>query len=133
MDHLQPPQRAELRERLELERRQLLARTVSEHAEAEADGELGDVLDKASEEARRTTANRRRRHHDARLVQVEAALRRMDEGTYGICEETDEPIPYARLAAEPTTRYTVEALELIEQERARDDNRAIEPDEADAY
>ncbi|MCA9712379.1 MAG: TraR/DksA C4-type zinc finger protein, partial [Myxococcales bacterium] len=86
-----------------------------------------------SEEARRTTAHRRRRHHDARLREVEAALQRMDDGTYGICEETDEPIPFARLHAEPTTRYTVEALELLEQEHAREQAQGHAPDETDAY
>ncbi|MBK8240365.1 MAG: TraR/DksA C4-type zinc finger protein [Deltaproteobacteria bacterium] len=45
---------------------------------------------------------------------------RMREGDYGICEETGEPIPFARLRSEPTTRYTVEALEDLERERARD-------------
>ena len=95
--------------------------------------ELGDLQDKASEEARRSTALRRRQHHDARLRQVEAALQRMDEGTYGLCEETDEPIPFARLRAEPTTRYTVEALELLEEERARGQVQGHAPDETDAY
>jgi DnaK suppressor protein len=55
-----------------------------------------------------------------RLADVEAALARVAHGTYGICEETGDPIPFGRLRAEPTTRYTVEALELIEDEEARD-------------
>ena len=37
-----------------------------------------------------------------------------------MCEETGDPIPFARLLLEPTTRYTVDALEGIERERARD-------------
>ena len=47
--------------------------------------------------------------------------------------ETDEPIPFARLRAEPTTRYTVEALELLEEERARGQVQGHAPDETDAY
>lgn len=133
MEHLSEAQRAELRERLETERDQLRQRQASEDAEAVPEEELGDLQDKASEEARRTTALRRRQHHDGRLREVEAALQRMDEGSYGMCEETDEPIPFARLRAEPTTRYTVEALELLEEERARGQVNEHAFDETDAY
>ncbi|MEM9458330.1 MAG: TraR/DksA C4-type zinc finger protein [Myxococcota bacterium] len=133
MEHLSEAQRAELRERLQTERDQLRQRQVSEDAEAVPEEELGDLQDKASEEARRTTALRRRQHHDARLREVEAALQRMDDGSYGLCEETDEPIPFARLRAQPTTRYTVEALELLEEERARGQVNEHAFDETDAY
>ncbi len=60
----------------------------------------------------------------SRLAEIEAALARMADGTYGECEETGDPIPFARLRAEPTTRYTVEALEILESERARAKNVA---------
>jgi RNA polymerase-binding transcription factor DksA len=47
------------------------------------------------------------------LFEVEEALRRIGNGTYGICEVTGEPIPQARLRAVPWTRFTAEAaLEL---------------------
>ncbi|HET6585401.1 MAG TPA: TraR/DksA C4-type zinc finger protein, partial [Nannocystaceae bacterium] len=65
-----------------------------------------------------------------RAGEVSAALARMDAGTYGICEETGEPIPFERLRSEPTTRYTVEALELLERERAR--QRVTENEDPDA-
>lgn len=42
------------------------------------------------------------------LDDIESALRAMDEGTYGICIASGEPIPYERLAALPSTRYTKE-------------------------
>ena len=92
---------------------------MSEEVEAAADEETGDDQDEAAEENRRATARLRQRHHAQQLSEVDAALARMDEGTYGICEETDEPIPFARLELQPTTRYTVEALELLEDEDAR--------------
>lgn len=133
MDHLSPEQVDELRQALLEERERLVARQVSEDAEASPEQELGDVLDKASEEARRRTALRRRMHHDGRLRQVEAALQRLEQGSYGLCEETDEPIPFARLRAEPTTRYTVEALELLEDEQARGEAVARGSDDGDAY
>lgn len=133
MDHLSGDQQRQLRERLEQERDQLAQRQRSEDAAAAPEQELGDIQDKASEEARRRTAFVRRSHHDARLREVEAALRRMDDGSYGLCEETDEPIPFARLDAEPTTRFTVEALELLEDEQGRQAAVARGVDDGEAY
>ena len=49
-----------------------------------------------------------------RLREVEAAFKRIDEGTYGICEESDEPIPFIRLEAMPYTRFTVAAQSEME-------------------
>jgi DnaK suppressor protein len=48
------------------------------------------------------------------LAEVEHALKKLDEGTYGICEDTGEPISQARLEALPYARYTVAALEKRE-------------------
>lgn len=134
MDHLSAEQIAELRRLLEEEREQLHARQVSETEDATTVlTEPGDMPDHASDEERRTLALRRRRHDDERMAEVEAALRRMDEGGYGICEETGDEIPFARLRAEPTTRYTVEAQEQVEDEQAREEVTGIAPGETDAY
>jgi DnaK suppressor protein len=56
-------------------------------------------------------------------LQIEAALRRIDNGEYGYCEVTGEPISLARLEARPIATMTVEAQERHErQERvSRDD------------
>ena len=43
----------------------------------------------------------------------------MSDGSYGECEESGDPIPFGRLLAEPTSRYTVEAQELLESEDTR--------------
>lgn len=134
MEHLRADQIAELRHLLEEEREQLHVRQASESEDATTVlTEPGDMPDHASDEERRTLALRRRRHDDARLQEVEAALRRMDGGTYGVCDETGDEIPFARLRAEPTTRYTVEAQELVEQERARQEVTGLAPGETDAY
>ena len=50
------------------------------------------------------------------LYEIEEALRRIERGTYGICEITGKPIPKARLEAIPWTRFTVEAQEQLERE-----------------
>ena len=48
------------------------------------------------------------------LTEVNHALTKFDAGTYGICEDTGEPIMEARLAALPYARYTVQAQEQRE-------------------
>lgn len=58
-----------------------------------------------------------KREEDA-LYEIDAAIRRIVTSSYGICEDTGNPIPEARLRAIPWTRYTLEAQERIEQEDA---------------
>lgn len=53
------------------------------------------------------------------IFEIDAALRRIEKGTYGICELTEEVIPKARLSALPYVRYTVQAQEELERGRAR--------------
>jgi DnaK suppressor protein len=50
------------------------------------------------------------------LYEIEAALKRIEKNTYGICELTGKPIPKARLDAIPWTRFTVEAQAQLERE-----------------
>ena len=53
--------------------------------------------------------------HARELREVDDALKRIDEGSYGICVDTGEPIPYERLRARPTAIRTVEAQQLYER------------------
>lgn len=53
------------------------------------------------------------------IFEIDAALRRIEKGTYGICELTEEVIPKARLEALPYVRYTVQAQSELELGRAR--------------
>lgn len=53
------------------------------------------------------------------LFEIDAALRRIEKGTYGICELTEEVIPKPRLEALPYVRYTVQAQSELEHGRAR--------------
>jgi DnaK suppressor protein len=48
--------------------------------------------------------------------EIEAALKRLDDGSYGLCEGTDEPIGFRRLEARPWTRYSVGYQEQLERE-----------------
>jgi DnaK suppressor protein len=53
------------------------------------------------------------------LKEIGHALEKFEDGSYGICEDTEEPIEEARLEAQPWTRYCVEAAELREQKAKR--------------
>jgi DnaK suppressor protein len=50
------------------------------------------------------------------LKEIEHALSKFEEGTYGLCEDTEEPIDEGRLNAAPYTRYCVEAAEMRERQ-----------------
>ncbi len=52
-----------------------------------------------------------------RLQYVDRALQKIDEGTYGVCDDTGEPIPKGRLEAVPEAIYTVGAQQRREKER----------------
>jgi RNA polymerase-binding transcription factor DksA len=52
------------------------------------------------------------------IYEIDEALKRIQKGTYGICELTGRPIPKARLEAIPWTRFTVEAQAQLEKEGA---------------
>jgi DnaK suppressor protein len=53
------------------------------------------------------------------IVRIDEALRRLDEGTYGICQQCGEPIPIERLEIQPYTPYCVECKEDLEAEARR--------------
>lgn len=59
------------------------------------------------------------RHLYDELREVDAALERVDEGTYGVSELSGEPIPDERLRAAPTARLLVSEQEQIDRQRAR--------------
>jgi DnaK suppressor protein len=54
---------------------------------------------------------------EKRLESVDRALQKIEEGTYGICDDTGEPIPRGRLEAMPEAIYTVEAQQRRERKR----------------
>jgi RNA polymerase-binding protein DksA len=76
-----------------------------------------DVADNATDEFdHELTLGILAREDDA-LFEVDAAIQRILDGTYGICEKTGKPIPEARLKAVPWTRYTKQAQELLEHRK----------------
>ncbi|MCA9682259.1 MAG: TraR/DksA C4-type zinc finger protein [Myxococcales bacterium] len=129
MEHLSKAQRETLHAKLERERVDLHQRSAgsTEVVADNPDTDPRDIEDAAAQEAGRFSAGQLLARDRARLAEVEAALARMQDGSYGICEETDEPIPFRRLELEPTTRYTVAALEALESEGGVADRHGDEP------
>lgn len=79
------------------------------------DGEAeADPNDRATIEEENSLELRIRDRERKMLPRVEAALKRIDDGRYGFCEETGEPIGLRRLLARPTTAYSIEAQERHE-------------------
>jgi len=54
------------------------------------------------------------------LMEIEDALDRIENGTYGICEGTGKPIAKARLEAQPWARYSIEYAKMLEEGRIRE-------------
>ena len=82
-----------------------------------------DVTDRASSETDWGIELRTRDRQRKLIAKIDAALRRIDEGEYGWCEVTGEPISLARLEARPIATMTVEAQERHEKNEriSRDD------------
>jgi DnaK suppressor protein len=75
-----------------------------------------DVTDRASTETDWGIELRTRDRQRKLISKIEAALRRIEEGEYGYCEVTGEPISLARLEARPIATMTVEAQERHERQ-----------------
>jgi DnaK suppressor protein len=82
-----------------------------------------DLADRASSETDRAIELRARDRQRKLISKIDAALLRIDEGTYGYCEETGEPIGIKRLEARPTATLCLEAQERHERKERtiRDD------------
>nr|WP_319252114.1 RNA polymerase-binding protein DksA [uncultured Celeribacter sp.] len=76
---------------------------------------IPDITDRASEETDRALELRTRDRQRKLVAKIDAALRRIDEGEYGYCEVTGEPISLKRLDARPNATMTLEAQERHER------------------
>jgi DnaK suppressor protein len=74
-----------------------------------------DLTDRASLETERAIELRTRDRERKLISKIDAALQRIDSGTYGFCEETDQPIGIRRLEARPIATLTIEAQERHER------------------
>jgi DnaK suppressor protein len=74
-----------------------------------------DLADRASSETDRAIELRARDRQRKLIAKIDEALARLDDGTYGYCEETGEPIALRRLEARPIATLSVEAQERHER------------------
>ena|SRR5262249_19967333 len=109
-------QREYFRERLLAWKEDILreARETLQHLQDENQNHP-DLADRASSETDRAIELRARDRQRKLIAKIDAALARIDDGTYGFCEETGEPIALRRLEARPIATLSVEAQERHER------------------
>ena len=74
-----------------------------------------DISDRATQESEKALELRTRDRQRKLIGKIDAAISRIDNGTYGYCEVTGEPIGLARLEARPVTTLSIEAQEMHER------------------
>ena len=90
------------------------ARETLAHLQAENENHP-DLADRASSETDRAIELRARDRQRKLIAKIDSALARLEDGTYGYCEETGEPISLKRLEARPIATLSVEAQERHER------------------
>jgi DnaK suppressor protein len=90
------------------------SRETVTHLQAETENHP-DLADRASSETDRALELRTRDRQRKLISKIDDALRRIEEGAYGYCEETGEPIGLARLSARPIATLSLEAQERHER------------------
>ena len=105
---------SELKEKLLRERAEILGIKRQKGDESSLQGDLVDQSTGLSEQEMLLELAE---HDRERLLEVDDALRRIENHTYGICLESGEEIPYERLRAVPTAKYTVRCQEILERRR----------------
>jgi RNA polymerase-binding transcription factor len=90
------------------------ARETLQHLQDESQNHP-DLADRASSETDRAIELRARDRQRKLIAKIDSALLRIDEGTYGYCEETGEPISLKRLDARPIATLSIEAQERHER------------------
>lgn len=113
---MNPMQREYFRQKLLAWRAQLLSESVEtlHHLQEESLSEP-DITDRASLETDRSLELRARDRERKLIAKIDEALRRIEDGSYGYCEETHEPISLKRLEARPIATLGIEAQERHER------------------
>ena len=111
-------QREYFRQKLTAWKEEILkeARETLAHLQAENENHP-DLADRASSETDRAIELRARDRQRKLIAKIDAALARLEDGTYGYCEETGEAIGIQRLLARPTATLSIEAQERREMKQ----------------
>jgi DnaK suppressor protein len=115
-EFMNPMQREYFRQKLLSWRSELLQESSEtlKHLQEESLSEP-DIADRASLETDRSLELRTRDRERKLIARIDDALQRIEEGTYGYCEETSEPISLRRLEARPIATLSIEAQERHER------------------
>lgn len=115
-EFMNPNQQAYFRAKLINWKNEILreARETLDHL-AEESANHPDLADRASSETDRAIELRARDRQRKLISKIDAALQRIEDGTYGYCEETGEPIGLKRLDARPIATLSIEAQERHER------------------
>jgi DnaK suppressor protein len=109
-------QRAYFRRKLVIWREEILRSTKETLQHLHDDStQHADIADRATSETERALELRARDRQRKLIAKIDAAITRLDDGTYGYCEETGEPISLKRLDARPIATLSVEAQERHER------------------
>lgn len=113
---MNPRQREYFRQKLERWKEEILreSRETLENLQEESQNHP-DMADRASSESDRALELRTRDRQRKLISKIDAAVKRIDDGTYGYCEETGDPIGIARLDARPIATLSLEAQEMHER------------------
>ena len=115
-EFMNPRQQAYFRDKLYAWKDAILRESKDTLSQLQVDSlREADMTDRASSETDWSIELRTRDRQRKLIAKIEAALRRIDDGEYGYCEVTGEPISLGRLEARPVATMTVEAQERHER------------------
>ncbi|MBL8672424.1 MAG: RNA polymerase-binding protein DksA [Alphaproteobacteria bacterium] len=115
-EFMNPRQQEYFRRKLLSWRSELLRESTETLEHLKEDSQLEpDIADRATLETDRSLELRTRDRERKLIQKIDEALRRLEDGTYGFCEETGEPIGLSRLEARPIATLSLEAQERHER------------------
>jgi DnaK suppressor protein len=111
-------QRDELRRMLEDRRAQIIASIETRQQQERDTGgrEVGDEMDEANIEGQTAMTSRLLERDVQLLSEIDRAMAKFRDGSYGLCEGTGEPIGYHRLKTRPWARFSVAYQEMLERD-----------------
>lgn len=117
MEHLSPEQVIQLKKLL-LKRKEDTIRKINQLLENKilASSDVEDEIDSADLEMERLRLIRLRERETKYLKKIEYALSKIENGTYGICENCGKPISFERLKARPVAIYCIDCKKKLEVE-----------------
>ena len=115
--YMNPKQKAYFKKKLTEWRNEIIKTNSKSLYSNEVDEEISspDILDQASSQAEKTIEMRTLNRQRKLLSKIDKAIKKIQDNTYGYCEETGEPIGIKRLLARPIASLSIEAQEKHEK------------------